>query len=72
MLEIFYKDTKLKKHYIPDFIVYADIVLEIKAERCLSKEDEAQIINSLKISKHKVGLLINFCEASLKFKRFVN
>lgn len=71
-LNIFYKNKKLQKYYIPDFIVFNEIVVEIKSERCLTKEDEAQIINSLKISNKKVGLLINFGELSLKFKRFVN
>jgi len=71
-LEIYYKGRKLKKFYVPDFIVFNDIVLEIKAEKALTKVDEAQIINSLKISHHKVGLLINFGEESLRFKRFIN
>ncbi len=48
------------------------IVLEIKAQMCLTSEDEAQIINSLKTSKHKIVLLINFGEKSLRFKRFIN
>ena len=42
-------------------------MVEIKSECCLTKEDEAQIINSLKISNKKVDLLINFGELSLKF-----
>ena len=46
-------------------------MVEIKAAKSLTKNDEAQIINSLKGSKQKVGLLINFGELSLKFKRFV-
>ncbi len=71
LLKVFYKGVELKKYYIPDFIVYDEIIVEIKAERCLTKEDEAQIINSLKNSGKKVGLLINFGESSLKFKRFV-
>ena len=70
-LNIFYKENQLKKYYIPDFLVFDEIIVEIKAERCLTKEDEAQIISSLKSSKKKVGLLINFGELSLKFKRFV-
>ena len=44
----------------------------IKSEKNISKESEAQIINSLKISQKKTGLLINFGERSLKFKRYVN
>lgn len=71
-LNIFYKDKKIQKYYVPDFIVFDEIVVEIKSERTLTKVDEAQIINSLKISNKKVGLLINFGELSLKFKRFAN
>lgn len=71
-LQIYYKGKKLKKFYIPDFVVFGEIILEIKAEKALNEVDEAQIINSLKISRHKIGLLINFGEKSLRFKRFVN
>lgn len=71
-LEIFYKDRKLKKFYIPDFIVYEEVVIEIKAEKALTKVDEAQLINSLAISRHKIGLLLNFGEESLRYKRFIN
>ena len=69
---LYSKNRLLKKYYEPDFLVYSEIVVEIKAEKCLTKNDEAQIINTLKGSKQKVGLLINFGELSLKFKRFVN
>lgn len=71
-LEIFYKEEKLKKFYVPDFMVYKDIVLEIKSERTLTRVDEARIINSLKISRHEIGLLINFGEISLNYRRYIN
>ena len=71
-LEIYYKEEKLKKFYTPDFMVYKEIVLEIKSSKSLTEVDEAQIINSLKISRQEIGLLINFGELSLKFKRFIN
>jgi GxxExxY protein len=71
-LEIYYKEEKLKKFYTPDFLVYKEIVLEIKSSKSLTEVDEAQIINSLKISRQEIGLLINFGELSLKFKRFIN
>ena len=70
-LSLYYKTRKLKKFYVPDFIVFGDIVLEIKAQKMLTKDDEAQIINSLKSSRHEIGLLINFGEPSLKFRRFI-
>ncbi len=72
LLKVFYKNSELRKYYIPDFIIFHEVIVEIKAERCLTKTDEAQIINSLKNSKKKIGLLINFGESSLKFKRFAN
>ena len=71
-LEIFYKEQKLKKYYVPDFIVYNEVVVEIKAEQSLSKVDEAQLINSLVISRHNTGLLLNFGEESLRYRRFKN
>ena len=42
------------------------IVVEIKASQSLSKVDEAQLINSLVISRHNTGLLLNFGEESLR------
>jgi GxxExxY protein len=71
-IDIYYKEHKLQKYYMPDFIAFDDIVVELKAESSLTRADEAQIINSLKCCNKKVGLLINFGEASLQWKRFVN
>ena len=71
-LSVYYKNRKLKKFYVADFVVVENIVLEIKAQKSLGKDDEAQIINSLKSSRHEIGLLINFGETSLKFKRFID
>jgi GxxExxY protein len=70
-LSLYYKTRKLNKFYVPDFIVLGDIVVEIKAQKMLTQNDEAQIINSLKSSRHEIGLLINFGEPSLKFRRFI-
>ena len=71
-LELHYKKRKLKKEYVPDFKVFDEIIVEIKAEKALTTTDESQIINSLKSSRFKIGLLINFGEASLRYKRFIN
>jgi GxxExxY protein len=70
-LSLYYKTRKLKKFYVPDFIVFGDLVLEIKAQKMFTQDDEAQIINSLKSSRHEIGLLLNFGEPSLKFRRFI-
>ena len=60
MLPIYYKNRKLKKEYIADFIIWNEIIVELKVEEKITKMDEAQILNYLKASKKKLGLLINF------------
>lgn len=71
-IRLFYKNLPMGKYYKPDFICFDSVVVEIKAESCLSKVDEAQILNVLKASQHRTGLLINFGQPSLKFQRFVH
>ncbi len=67
---VFYKE-KLAKLFICDFLVDKKVLLEIKAISQLTKTEEAQLMNYLKATGIKVGLLINFGERSLKHKRFV-
>ena len=59
-LELSYKGTSLKKIYIPDFLCYEKIIVEIKAVRLLEDRERAQLHNYLKASGHKLGLLVNF------------
>ena len=70
-LTILYKGQPLKKEYIADFICYNKIIIELKAVSGLDNNHEAQIINYLKATGYKVGLLINFGEQSLKYKRYI-
>jgi GxxExxY protein len=70
-LNIFYKGQKLVKHYLADFVCYDNIIVELKALSELSGEHEAQLLNYLKASKMKLGLLINFGSKSLQYKRLV-
>ncbi len=70
-LDISYKGQKLTKRYIADFICHDTIILEIKALNRLTKEHEAQLLNYLNATKHKLGLLINFGQPSLIVKRII-
>lgn len=45
---------------MPDLIVYDSLIVELKALDQLSPREEAQILNYLKATGKKVGLLINF------------
>jgi len=70
-VEILYKGKPLAKTYQPDFVCYKEIIVEIKALSCLTGLEEAQLINYLKATGMKVGLLLNFGTKSLQYKRFV-
>ena len=71
VVEIYYKGKSLEKKYQPDFVCFDDIIVEIKALSSLSGVEEAQLINYLKATGLKIGLLINFGTRSLEHKRFV-
>jgi len=69
--DIHYKGIKISHFYYADFIIENKVVLEIKSQPLLIEESMKQIINYLAVSKCKVGLLINFGESSLKYKRVI-
>ena len=71
-IEINYKEFKLEKYYIPDFLCFDRIIVENKAISNCTTNDEAQVISALKSSKMKVGNLFNFGEPSLFWQRYVN
>ena len=71
LIRISYKGKHLKKKYQADFLCYDEIVLEIKALSKLTGNEEAQLINYLKATGLKIGLLINFGAKSLEYKRLV-
>jgi len=58
--------------YIADIVVDNTIILELKSVRELNPVMFAQIINYLKLSKLPVGLLINFHNPRVEWRRFVN
>ena len=72
LLNIFYKGTKLKKHYSADFVCYDKIILETKAINELTGGHESQVLNYLKATKFKLGLLVNFGAESLEYKRLIH
>jgi GxxExxY protein len=59
-LKLKYKGQLLDQKYIPDFICFETIIVEIKAVKQLAEEHRAQIHNYLKSTGCKLGLLVNF------------
>jgi GxxExxY protein len=54
------KGNLLKQKYVPDFLVFEKIVLEIKAVSEVTDEHRAQVLNYLKATGYRLGLLVNF------------
>ena len=71
-LRIRYKGEMLKKEFIADLICFGKILIELKAQESLSGREEAQVLNYLKATGIKVGLVINFgSHPNLEWKRLV-
>ena len=59
-LRVFYKGEPIEKTYIPDFFCYGKIIVEIKVVNALAKEHQVQLLNYLRLTKSRLGLLVNF------------
>lgn len=70
--DIYYKGIRLRKEYFADFLCFENIIVELKAVSELTGDHESQVINYLKASKCRLGILINFGTKSLQYKRLVN
>lgn len=71
-LHISYKGKLLLKEYIADMVCFDKILVELKAVQKLSGTEESQIINYLKATGIKVGLLVNFgSSGKLEWRRLV-
>ena len=70
-LILFYKGIQIEKFYIADFVCFDKIIVELKALSALTSTHDSVMINYLKATKLKVGLLANFGERSLKYKRLI-
>ena len=70
-LDVFYCGEKLKSFYIADFVCYESIIVEAKAVQQFARHDEAQLLNYLKATGCKRGLIFNFASSSLEHKRMV-
>ena len=68
-LDIYYKDLLIPRKYKPDLIVENKVIVEIKATSGLTEVEEAQLLNYLKATKMRLGLLLNFGAKSLEVKR---
>ena len=66
-----YKKIILFRYYFSKFTVYNKIILKIKAIQQLTNSEIKQTLNYPAASKNKIGLLINFRENSLSYRRVI-
>jgi len=69
--EVEYKGIVLPHYFFADFIVFDEIILEVKAQKGIVEEHISWVLNYLAISKCQVGLIVNFGENSLVTKRVI-
>ena len=69
--EVQYKEIILPHKFYADFVVFDNIILEIKAQKGIIDEHYKWVVNYLAISKCQLGLIVNFGEDSLVTKRLV-
>ena len=69
-IKVMYKGVEVGDYYA-DIVIEGQVILEIKAVDCLQKIHEAQLLNYLKATGFKIGLLVNFTNPKAEIKRFV-
>jgi GxxExxY protein len=69
-IDVYYKGV-LVGQYTADLLVEGKVIVEIKAEKVYNPQHEAQLLNYLKATGSKVGLILNFGEQKCEHKRLV-
>jgi len=71
-VNVFYKGQELVKHFKPDIVAYSKIIIELKAVKSLNELHRQQVLNYLKATGYKLGILVNFGEEQkLEYERIV-
>ena len=68
--DVLYKNKKVGD-YIPDLIVFDKVVIETKTIDRIGNVERGQVINYLKITDLRVGVILNFKHAKLEWERIV-
>ena len=68
--ELMYKGVHVGE-YVPDLITHGKLVVDAKVIEKITDHEMGQMVNYLKITKLKVGLILNFKRSKLEWKRVV-
>ena len=70
-IPVYYKGALVGTYYT-DILVNNEVIIELKSVDALTKTHEAQLLNYLKATGFKVGLLVNFgSKGKLEWKRYI-
>lgn len=69
-IKVYYRDH-IVSDYEADLLVNDVVIVEIKIAATYNSFDEAQLLNELKATGIRVGLLINFGREKVEFKRLI-
>lgn len=67
---VYYRNKNIGLYYT-DLVVNNKVIVEIKTVEKISEIHQAQLLNYLRISKLKVGLIFNFSKPKLQYKRMI-
>jgi GxxExxY protein len=70
-LPVYYKGRRLSCGYRADFVGFESVLVETKAISALTSVNQAQLLNQLKATMHRRGILVNFGASSLEYKGMV-
>ena len=71
-IPVFYRGVELPSYFTADFVCYENIIVELKALTEWSGVEKAQVLNYLKATGYKRGLLLNFGKDRLDYERIAN
>lgn len=69
-LKVFFKGVVVGE-YFADLLVDESVIVEVKVARSYNSADEAQLLNELKATGTRVGLLVNFGRERVEYKRMI-
>ena len=67
---VFFREMEVGE-FIPDLIAFGSVVVDTKVIDCITDHERGKMLNYLRITKRRVGLILNFKKPKLEFERVV-
>ena len=68
--DVVYKQVTVGE-YVPDLIAFGSVVVDAKVIEAITDHERGQMLNYLRVTGHKVGVILNFKRAKLEWERIV-